>query len=180
MVTAADQRLVEATGGPVQVSHETIYRFLSSLHREHPLRQAMRRQGRRNRKEKPGFIKRPQENRRSIHERPKIINQRSRVGDWEVDLVRCFQGSGYLITAVERRTGYVLIRKIASKQCARVMNGMISMFATIDRGLVKTITLDNGSEFKLPPMVSKRLKVKFYFADRTIVANVVRMRTRMV
>ncbi len=46
-------------GRDVQVSHETIYRFLNALHREHPLRQAMRRQGRRKRKEKPGFIKRP-------------------------------------------------------------------------------------------------------------------------
>ncbi len=89
LVTAADQRVAKAARSDVQVSHETIYRFLNALHREHPLRQAMRRQGRRKRKEKPGFIKRPQENRRSIHERPKVVDKRGRVGDWEVDLMRC-------------------------------------------------------------------------------------------
>ncbi len=70
-------------GSDVQVSHETIYlRFLNALHREHPLRQAMRRQGRRKRKEKPGFIKRPEENRRSIHERPKVVDKRGR--EWVI------------------------------------------------------------------------------------------------
>ncbi len=42
---------------------------------------------------------------------------------------------------------------------------MISMFASLDREKVKTITLDNGSEFNYHPMVSQCLKVEFNFAD---------------
>lgn len=41
----------------------------------------------------------------SIHDRPKLVEKRKRIGDWELDLVRCHRASGYLITAVDRMTG---------------------------------------------------------------------------
>jgi hypothetical protein len=37
--------------------------------------------------------------------RPKLVEKRKRIGDWELDLVRCHRASGYLITAVDRMTG---------------------------------------------------------------------------
>lgn len=104
-----------------QVSAQTIYRFLFSLDRKHVFRRAMRRQGRRNRREKPGFIKSQLRDRVSIHDRPKLVEQRKRIGDWELDLVRCHKATGYLITAVDRMTGYALVRKVARKCSDLVM-----------------------------------------------------------
>ena len=99
-----------------QVSHQTIYRFLFSLDRNDPLRRSMRRKGRHNRRQKPGFIKLQQRDRVSIHDRPKLVEKRNRIGDWELDLMRCHRASGYLITAVDRMTGYTLVRKVAQVQ----------------------------------------------------------------
>lgn len=150
---------------PQQVSHQTIYRFLFRLERNDALRQAMRRKGRRNRRDKPGFIKSQIRDRVSIHDRPKLVEKRKRIGDWELDLVRCHRASGYLITAVDRMTGYTLVRKVARKCSGLVMSGILKMFQPIDRTKIKTFTFDNGTEFFYHSLLTKALRVKVYFAD---------------
>jgi transposase, IS30 family len=156
--------LAVATKG-LRISHQTIYRFLYSLDRSHPFRLAMRRRGRRNRKEKPGFIKAQQRDRVSIHDRPQVVQKRQRIGDWELDLMTCHRVSGYLITAVERMTGYTLIRKVATKSSDLVMKGILKMFQGIDRLKIKTFTFDNGTEFYYHSMLRESLNVQVYFAD---------------
>lgn len=148
-----------------QISPQTIYRFLSQLPSDHVLRKAMRRRGKRNRRQKPGFIKSRLRNRVSIHDRPKLVEKRKRIGDWELDLVRCHRGSGYLITAVDRMTGYTLVRKVARKCSALVMKGILRMFQNIECKKIKTFTFDNGTEFFYHSMLTNGLKVKIYFAD---------------
>lgn len=149
--------------GPV-ISHQTIYNYLNCLPRNHPHRRAMRRRGRRNRQAKPGFLKRL-ERRRSIHERPKISNERRRMGDWELDLMVCGGRSGYLITAVERKTGYTKIRKVRNKEAGTVTDGIIRMFDGMDPSKLKTFTFDNGTEFYYTRRIEEQLQVKTYFAD---------------
>ena len=153
------------TNSEHQVSHQTIYRFLNSLESNDVLRQSMRRKGRRNRREKPGFIKSQIRDRVSIHERPKLVEKRNRIGDWELDLVRCHRASGYLITAVDRMTGFTLVRKVARKCSDLVMNGILKMFQAIDNSMIKTFTFDNGTEFFYHNMLTDALPVKVYFAD---------------
>ncbi len=153
----------EAKG--LQISHQTIYRFLYGLDSKHAFRQAMRRGGRRNRKEKPGFIKRQLLNRVSIHSRPKSVETRKELGHWEVDLMACHRRSGYLVTAVERKTGYTLIGRVVTKQSAGVMNRIKQMFEDIDPSKVKTMTFDNGTEFFYHNMLKRSLQVRVYFAD---------------
>jgi len=55
----------------------------------------MRRGGRRNRRQKPGYVKSQLRDRVSIHARPKIVEKRKRIGDWELDLVRCARGTEF-------------------------------------------------------------------------------------
>ena len=88
----------------------------------------MRRRGRRPRRRKPGFINRARQERRSIHERSELVSQRQRVGDWELDLMTCHRNSGYLITAVERKSGYTLISRAKTKRSAGVMDRIVEMF----------------------------------------------------
>ena len=153
----------EANG--LKISHQTIYRFLYQLDRNHPFRKAMRRGGRRNRKQKPGFIKRQLEDRTSIHQRPRYVEKRKSIGHWEMDLMTCHNHSGHLVTAVERMSGYTLIGRVPSKHSAGVMKRIIQMFQAVDPDKIKTMTFDNGTEFFHHKMLSEAMKVKVYFAD---------------
>jgi len=151
---------LKSTKSDHQFSNKTIYKFLSRLDRKDPLRQSMRRKGRRNRRRKPGYIRSQLRDSVSIHNRPKLVQKRKRIGDWELDLVRCHRASGYLITAVDRMTGYTLVRKVASKSGALVMRGILKMFSSIDQAKIKTFTFDNGTEFFFHRWLTDALPVK--------------------
>lgn len=151
-------------GEPI-ISHQTIYNYLWCLPKKHAHRRGMRRRGRRPRKAKPGFISRALRDRTSIHDRPKVVNERGRTGDWELDLMTCHRTSGYLITAVERKTGYLLMSKVASKHSGKVTDGIVKMFAFMHPAVVKTFTFDNGTEFYYHGKLTRKLGVKVYFAD---------------
>lgn len=77
------------TNSWLQVSHQTIYKYIWSYPKGHQLQRALRRRGRRPRRQPPGFVNRARKAHRSIHLRPKIANNRQRIGDWELDLMRC-------------------------------------------------------------------------------------------
>ena len=124
----------------------------------------MRRRGRRPRKAKPGFLARMADL-PSIHHRPKVIETRSRIGHWEMDLMALHRSSGRLITVVERKSGFLLTAKIACKQSHVVMRGIIKLFKGIDPAVVQTMTFDNGTEFYYYNMLVQKLGVKVYFAD---------------
>ncbi|WP_145175410.1 IS30 family transposase [Rubripirellula lacrimiformis] len=98
-------------------------------------------------------------------QRPKVANHRKRCGDWELDLMTCAKLSSYLITAVDRRSRYTLIRRVRNKQSGRVMEGILKMFEDIDPSIIKTMTFDNGNEFYYHRMLTEQLGVKVYFAD---------------
>jgi IS30 family transposase len=49
-------------------------------------------------------------NRVSIDERPVIVDDKSRIGDWEIDLVIGKEHSGALVTIVERKTSFAVSR----------------------------------------------------------------------
>ncbi|TWU52053.1 IS30 family transposase [Rubripirellula reticaptiva] len=147
------------------VSHQTIYNYLGDLDKDHPHRLAMRRRGRRNRNAPPGFVANKHKHGLSIHERLAIINRRGRLGDWEVDLMTCAKTSGYLITAVDRRSGYTLIRRVSDKTAGRVAEGIIKMFEGIDPKKVLSMTFDNGVEFTYTRKIAKALGVRIYFCD---------------
>lgn len=151
--------------GELQISHQTIYKYLWSLDRESPIRAAMRRKGRRPRKEKPGFVRNQAANRVSIHDRPAVASNRQRIGDWELDLVVCKKSTGYLVTAVDRMTGYILIGRCKTKATRVVMDTIRKMFQDVPPSQVKTMTFDNGTEFFYHLLLTQWLKVKVYFAD---------------
>lgn len=152
------------TSAGLTISHQAIYSYLWRLPKDNVYRKSLRRRGRRYRKAKPGFIA-ALKNRVSIHKRPEVVNARRRIGDWELDLVVCHKSSGYLITAVERKSGYLLARKVAKKQSGMVMDGIIKMFEPFDPALLKTFTFDNGTEFYYHRRLREELGVKVYFAD---------------
>lgn len=95
-----------------------------------------------------------------ISQRPKIVESRSRLGDWEGDTV--YGQDASLVTLVERKSLLTLIGKVTDKTAETVSNMMINMLNRVDS--VYTITLDNGGEFAQHKKVSEATGSQIFFA----------------
>lgn len=104
----------------------------------------------------------PRHGGRSIDMRPVHVLRRRRLGHWEIDTM-VGPGSAGVITLVERKTGYVLIGKVRSRNAADVTRRAIALIRA-HRRKVRTITADNGSEFAGHRRIERLTGVRFYFA----------------
>ena len=48
----------------------------------------------------------------SIEERPEIVDQKSRFGDWEMDTIIGAHQQGAILTLTERKTNFILMEKL--------------------------------------------------------------------
>ncbi len=110
-------------------------------------------------KDSRGIIK----DRVCISERPKIVDTKERVGDWEIDTVVGQEQSGYLVTVVERKTKFTVIGFSKDKKADNIANNIIKILSPY-KEIVKTITADNGKEFAEHKLIAKKLNCNFYFA----------------
>jgi IS30 family transposase len=143
--------------GQPTISHETIYKYIyldkaqgGQLH--HHLR------CQKTRRRLYGSGKRiliP--NRVSIDERPVVVDNRSRIGDWEVDTMVPSRGhKEVLLTVVERYSRFTMIAKLKSRDSYHTAERMINLMGTY-KSKVLTITSDNGLEFSCHNLISKAL-----------------------
>ncbi|MBE0472210.1 MAG: IS30 family transposase [Methyloprofundus sp.] len=102
-------------------------------------------------------------NRVGIEERPEIVEQKKRIGDWEADTVIGKGHKGVLVTLSERVSKINLIAHVPSKHAEVVTQAIIEML-TPYREHLHTITFDNGKEFAFHERVAEALDVKTYFA----------------
>ncbi len=148
------------------ISHETIYRYIWSDKANkgnlylHLRRKSKPYQSRAKKQAGRGLIK----NRVGIEERPAIVDEKSRLGDWEIDLVIGKGHSGALVTIVERLTSYTVSTRINDKTADTVTAATIALLLPY-KDQVKTITADNGKEFAYHEQVTKALEAPVYFAD---------------
>lgn len=149
------------------ISHETIYQHIwRDKHRGGMLFTALRRKGKKyqsRHKDKQagrGFIK----NRVSIDERPQVVDDKSRIGDWEIDLVIGKGHRGALVTIVERKTSFTVSTRINDKSAETVTAATIWLLKPF-QDVVTTITADNGKEFAYHEKMTAELGCDVYFAD---------------
>jgi len=102
-------------------------------------------------------------NRQSIEQRPAIVDARSRIGDWEADTIIGKNHRQAIVSLVERKTGYTLIRKVERKTAEAVIKATTHLLKPHQKR-VHTITSDNGREFAGHEEISKQLDADFYFA----------------
>ena len=102
-------------------------------------------------------------NRVSIEKRPKIVDKKSRIGDWELDTVIGSHHKGVLLTLVERRSNFTLIGKCKDKTASSITSKIIELLKPHENK-VKTLTLDNGKEFASHEVFSEKLGARSYFA----------------
>ena len=147
----------------ISISHERIYQYVYADKRiggtlwKH-LRCQKKRRKRAGGRDRRGKIP----NRRSIEERPAIVDERSRLGDWEGDLILGKNHQGVVLTLTERKSRFTLLRSLPSKHANLVSQAMIELLKWV--AYLKSITVDNGKEFAGHQDVSLSLSTDFYFA----------------
>lgn len=104
-------------------------------------------------------------NRISINERPSIINNRKRIGDWEADTMVSRQCSSALVVLRERKSHYTLIAKISSKRAKETCLAIVNKLAKLPKKLLKSMTFDNGTENVLHETIAEKLGLKTYFCN---------------
>lgn len=100
----------------------------------------------------------------SIDERPVIVNQRLRVGDWEGDTVESVNHRPGINTLVERKVGLVMISRLKSKKSFATTEVVRNRFNSIPLQFKQTLTLDNGAENSGWQNIEKQTGLKCYQA----------------
>lgn len=118
-------------------------------------------------------------NRNNIYARPSEIEQRTRFGDLEIDTIVGNNHKQSLVSIVDRKTGYLWLKKCSSHKSQEVCQATISLLDPL-RDQLKTITADNGKEFSLHEYVAQKLGIDFYFADPIVFGSEVQMKIKMV
>ena len=151
--------------GQLCVSHERIYQHIWANKKQggklygHLRTQGKRYRKRGSKKDRRGIIP----NRIDIVQRPAIVEEKKRFGDFEIDTVIGKNHKGALVTINDRQTGLVKIKKVACKEAEAVANAAIEVMLPY-KDLLHTITADNGKEFALHEKISRELNINFYFA----------------
>jgi len=151
--------------GLLSISHETIYRYIwrdrccgGALYTY--LRQA----GKQLRKRYGAYDSRGRlAGKRHISERPAGAENRSRMGHLEGDTVIGTFDRHCILTLVCRKSGYVEIGKLWGRT-TQSLNRRASNLIRKARHRVRTITVDNGTEFHGYKQLEKATGVKVYFA----------------
>jgi IS30 family transposase len=148
----------------IEISHEWIYQYVladkqtgGNLYTH--LRCHAKRRKRYGKYDRRGRLP----NRVSIEERPQIVEQRERLGDWETDTLIGKGHAGALVSLVERKSRYTLLQPVTQRLADLVAQAILSFLSPFT-DLVHTITADNGKEFSEHVRIAESLQTIFFFA----------------
>ena len=99
---------------------------------------------------------------RLIPQWPDEIRTRSRIGDWEGDTIYGGIGKGFLVSLVDRKTRYLRLGYISSRNAEETAAAIASLLHGLP---VRSISLDNGSEFANFHQIEEQLNTLVYFAE---------------
>jgi len=151
--------------GRAMVSHERIYQYVWSDKKqggnlyEHLRSRGKKYRKRGNSKDSRGKIK----GRVDISERPVVVEQRERFGDFEIDTIIGKDHKGAIVTINDRATGLLKMKKLEGKNAEALADKTIELL-TPYKFFLHTITSDNGKEFAAHQRIAQALKCNFYFA----------------
>ena len=91
------------------------------------------------------------------------MDEKSRIGDWEIDTVIGKNHKQALVAIVERKSKFSLMRKGENKTAELVATATIELLRP-DKDRVLTLTADRGKEFACHEKVAKALECDYYFA----------------
>lgn len=150
----------------IHISAESIYRFIKedrktggilykSLRRRH--KKYNRRLGKKaGRGCIPGRI--------DISERPKEVENKTRVGDIELDTIVGVKHRGAIVSMVDRASKYVWLRLVSAGTAQHVKDAILEALGSLKSGTICTLTSDNGKEFSAHKEITSVLGATVYFA----------------
>ena len=148
------------------ISHETIYRYLWADKRAGGTLYRHLRGARKQRRKRYGrYDSRGRlAGKRPISARPAAADARAQVGHWEADtLLGAGQAGACALSMVERKTGYLVLGKLRHRTSAEV-NQRAQQLIHAQPHPVRTITVDNGTEFHDYAAIERATAARFYFA----------------
>ena len=151
--------------GVACVSHERIYQHIwKDKRKKGNLYDHLRTKGKRYRKrgaakDSRGIIP----DRVDISQRPKVVDDRERAGDLEIDTIIGKNHQGAILTVNDRASGLLKMKKLEGKSAQQLAMATIELLEDMKQFL-NTITADNGREFAAHQTISKALEIDFYFA----------------
>ena len=98
-----------------------------------------------------------------IAERPAEAEEKSRIGDWELDTIIGARHRGAVLSSVDRRSKFTLLELLAGKAAAPVTEALLRRMEPF-RDRTRTLTADHGKEFAGHREVSAGLDAGFCFA----------------
>jgi IS30 family transposase len=148
----------------VQISHERIYQYILADKRTGGDLYTHLRCQKKRRKRYGSYDRRGQlPDRVSIDQRPEIVEQRERLGDWEVDTILGKGRRHAIVTLTERKSRFALLYKVERRSAKLVAEAIIHLLQPLS-GQRHTITGDNGKEFAEHKRIARELGIDFYFA----------------
>lgn len=145
------------------VSHEHIYQYIYvEKHTGGELYKHLRCQKKRRKRYGKYDYRGKIPDRKGIEARPEAVNLRDRLGDWEVDTMIGKGHRGVLVTLIERKSRFTLLRQVSQKSANLVAQTIIELQGWVTH--LNTITADNGKEFAAHQTISQKLDVDFFFA----------------
>ncbi len=166
-----DHRL-KLEGNEIQISYSTIYRsiYLGDLedrklsHGQRGVARKLRHRGKTRHKKGHTETRGKITISHPIEERPVEAQNRAELGHWEADTVAGKTGSSCMITLADRKSRYLLGKRVSRKAAAEVEAGMIALLLTLPPNLRRTVTPDRGKEFSNHANISAALDdLPFYF-----------------
>lgn len=147
------------------IGRQTIYNWIEQQEPQErsEWNESLRRRGKRPRRKPPSAENSAKH--AAIAQRPAVINQRRRIGDFEGDTVLGPAGTGGLVTLVDRRSRYTIVTKVKNKESRRVRRRIEKRLRPLTAQQRRSITFDNGTEFADCQRLENNLDVRLYFAE---------------
>ncbi len=106
---------------------------------------------------------REEHKKKRIDKRPKIVEKRGRIGDWEGDTI-VGKDKSHILTHVDRKSGYAMADKLVRGLAELTRIKTQERFSKLPKNKRHTITYDNGSTFAEHELTEKKAGVNIYFA----------------
>lgn len=156
---------IRKDGNELSICHETIYQY---IYRQKPeLQKFLRcRKGKYRRRygTKIREKRREEAKKKRIDTKPKVVEKRSRIGDWEGDIIVGKEKTKHILTHVDRKSGLLLADKLDKTTAEQARKITTRRFKKISKKKYSTITYDNGVQFAEHEALKRDLNINVYFA----------------
>lgn len=151
----------------IKVSYSSIYRFVYQDAKRRGLLYTHLRTGRAKRKVHKKAILTANfsslKDVRSIDKRPRVVEQKVRLGDYERDTMYGSKPGGALLTINDRVSRKVKLDILKTKCSVKIHRATVKLLRV---KTVHTLTNDNGTEFARHKLTEKVLRTKIYFSHK--------------